>query len=187
MMKDSINSKTPLIVIDVQKGFDDPCWGERNNPQAEENISKLISSWRLNHRPVIHVHHSSLEKNSPLREDHPGFEVKESAKPIDCEKVFKKNVNSAFIGTELEDHLKQNDYETLVIVGLTTDHCVSTSVRMAGNLGFNVYLVSDATATFSKTGPDGTLYDAEQIHSIHLASLNDEFCTVCDTNSILSF
>ena len=185
-MKKVFNSKTPLIVIDVQKGFDEPCWGHRNNPQVEENISKLIASWRLNSRPIIHVHHSSLEKDSPLREDHPGFEAKECAKPEEGEKVFKKNVNSAFIGTGLEDYLNKLAFKTLVIVGLTTDHCVSTSVRMAGNLGYNVYLVSDASATFSKTGIDGIVYSAEHIHAVHLASLNNEFCQVFDTKTILS-
>ena len=185
-MKNIFNSQTPLIVIDVQKGFDDPSWGKRNNPQAEEKISKLINEWRNENRPVIHVHHCSLEENSPLREDHPGNEVKDFAKPISEEQIFKKNVNSAFIGTDLEKYLKDRDFNTLVIVGLTTDHCVSTSVRMAGNLGFEVFLVSDATATFDKAGPNGTVYPAEQIHSIHLASLNEEFCTVIQTNTILS-
>ncbi len=185
-MKNIFNKKTPLIVIDVQKGFDDPCWGKRNNPHAEDNISSLITEWRKNNRPVIHVHHCSLEENSPLREDQPGNKAKDSAKPQKNEKTFKKNVNSAFIGTDLETFLRDNDYNTLVIVGLTTDHCVSTSVRMAGNLGFKVYLVSDATATFDKTGPDGTVFPAEQIHSIHLASLNEEFCKLIETKIILS-
>lgn len=185
-MKDIFNNQTPLIVIDVQKGFDDPCWGERNNPQAEENIAKLLDEWRRMKRPVIHVHHCSTETDSPLREDRPGNKVKDFAEPAEGEAVFKKNVNSAFIGTELEPWLKDRACKTLVIVGLTTDHCVSTSVRMAANLGFQVFLISDATAAFSKNGPDGTYYSAEQIHSVHLASLNKEFCSVCDTSTILS-
>lgn len=184
-MKNLFSRKTPLIVIDVQKGFDDPVWGKRNNPQTEENIARLMQLWRQNDWPVIHVHHCSLEENSPLREDHPGNQVKDSAAPKGNEKIFKKNVNSAFIGTGLEEYLRENDYQALLVVGLTTDHCVSTSVRMAGNLGFQVHLVADATATFDKKGPDGVLHKAEQIHSIHLASLDKEFCTVCSTESIL--
>ena len=136
--------------------------------------------------PVIHIQHCSVEENSPLRPDFPGNEFRDEAKPLLGEKVFTKTVNSAFIGTELEKYLRENSIESLVIAGLTTDHCVSTSTRMAGNLGFDVTLVSDATATFDRKGEDGIHYSAGQIHKIHLASLNGEFCTVLTSKEVLS-
>ena len=179
-------SKVALLSIDVQKGLDDPSWGVRNNPDAEAKIALLLSAWRKKGLPVIHIQHCSVEPNSPLRPELPGNEFKDEAKPLPGEKVFTKTVNSAFIGTKLEQYLRGNDIESLVVVGLTTDHCVSTSTRMAGNLGFNVTLVSDATATFDRKGEDGTHYSADQIHKIHLASLNGEFCTVLTTNEVLS-
>lgn len=179
-------SEVALVSIDFQKGFDDPIWGVRNNPAAEEKMASLLSVWREKGLPVIHVQHCSLEENSPLRPDCSGNEFKEEAKPLLGEKVFTKTVNSAFIGTELESYLRENSIESLVIAGLTTDHCVSTSTRMAGNLGFDVTLVSDATATFDRKGKDGTHYSAEQIHRIHLASLNGEFCTVLTCKEVLS-
>ena len=136
--------------------------------------------------PVIHIQHCSTNPKSPLRPGVSGNEFKDIAKPIGHEKVFKKKVNSAFIGTNLGDHLRDNDIDFLVIVGLTTDHCISTSTRMAGNLGYNVTLVSDATATFDRKGEDGIHYSAEQIHKIHLASLHGEFCTVMTTKDVLT-
>jgi nicotinamidase-related amidase len=180
-----IPSNAALLIIDVQQGLDDPKWGRRNNPDAEANISRLISLWRSEKRPVIHIQHCSVEPDSPLRPELPGFEFKPEATPIEGEPVFKKIVNSAFIGTELESYLRDNGIEHIVIVGLTTDHCVSTTTRMAGNLGFKTLLVSDATATFDRKGPEKE-YMAADIHAIHIASLNGEFCSVITTDSVIS-
>lgn len=177
-MKNEITENTALMVIDVQKGFDNPKWGIRNNLNAEANIAKLIQLWRSKQRPVIHIQHCSTEADSPLRLGQSGCEFKSEVTPLESEIVFQKSVNSAFIGTNLESHLHENEIKDLIIVGLTTDHCISTTTRMAGNLGFNVILLSDATATFDRNGEDGSYYTADQIHKVHLASLNGEFCTV---------
>jgi nicotinamidase-related amidase len=170
----------------MQQGFDDGTWGQRNNPDAEANVSSLIALWRSERGRVIHVQHCSSEPDSPLRPELPGCQFKPEATPIEGEATFKKTVNSAFIGTNLESHLRDNGLENIVIAGLTTDHCVSTSTRMAGNLGFNVTLVSDATATFDRIGHNGTEYTADEIHEIHLASLNEEFCVVRSTEEVLN-
>ncbi len=177
---------TALIIIDVQQGFDDPIGGQRNNPQAELNIIRLLSAWRRSKRPIFHIQHISLEPKSPLRADNSGHNFKEGMQPQNAEPVIQKHVNSAFIGTNLEARLRQNNIATLVIVGLTTDHCVSTTTRMAGNFGFNAYVVSDATATFNRTGYDGKQYSAEDMHAISLASLHQEFATVVDTGTVLA-
>ncbi len=178
--------ETALLIIDVQEGFDDPYWGERNNLDAEINISKILKYWREQKRPIFHIQHCSLEEESPLRTDKPGVEFKEEVTPLDGELIIKKNVNSAFIGTQLKENLDKSKIKDLVIVGFTTDHCVSTTTRMAGNFGYNVKLVEDATATFSRKGPDGIHYTANEIHKIHLASLDREFCEVIKTESIIS-
>lgn len=175
-----------LLIIDVQQGFDEPSWGARNNPQAEQNIAKLLKHWRVQERPVVHVQHLSLEPGSTLREDQPGSAFKPETAPRADEPVYQKHVNSAFIGTSLEDDLRSKQYDTLVIVGLTTNHCVSTTARMAGNLGFKTFVISDATATFDREGLDGTIHKAHDIHAISLASLHGEFATVLSTNAILS-
>ncbi|MBT4035472.1 MAG: cysteine hydrolase [Candidatus Marinimicrobia bacterium] len=177
--------KPALLLIDVQKGFDSPAWGQRNNPDAESNIKRLLDAWRKHDRPIIHVKHCSVSPKSPLHPDQPGNDFKDEASPLSGEPEFSKTVNSAFIGTGLEDYLREKDLNALVIVGLTTDHCVSTSTRMAGNLGFDVTLVSDATATFERTDTDGVHISAEEMHRVNLASLNGEFCVVKSTTETL--
>src|SRR5579859_4041703 len=177
---------TVLIVIDVQTGLDDPVWGRRNNPAAEANIARLLAAWRGAGRPVYHVQHLSRLPDSPLRPDRAGCALKPEAQPRPGEPLIQKQVNSAFIGTDLEAQLRAQGATTLVLAGLTTDHCVSTTTRMAGNLGFTTYVVSDATATFDRRGPDGVLYRAEEIHAIELASLHGEFATVVATEQLLA-
>jgi nicotinamidase-related amidase len=176
-----ISANAALLLIDVQKYFDDPIHGRRNNPNAEEKMAQLLTHWRKTNRPVIHVQHIS----NPSLEHHPGRDIKEIVAPLPEEPVIVKNVNSAFIGTNLEAYLRESEIETLVIVGLTTDHCVSTTTRMAKNLGFTPFIVSDATATFERVSYDGKLYSAEEIHNLALVSLHEEFATVIDADGVL--
>lgn len=178
-----INEPAALILVDIQKGFDDiDYWGgQRNNFNAEENAGDILNLWRENKLPVFHIQHCSSNPDSLLHESHSGNEFKEIVKPIEGEPIIKKNVNSAFIGTNLKEQLDSKNIKTLVILGLTTDHCVSTTTRMAGNFGYETFVVSDATATFNKKGVEGQDFSAELIHETALASLNEEFATVITT------
>jgi nicotinamidase-related amidase len=175
-----------LLLIDVQIGFDAPAWGSRNNPDAERSIAKLLRGWRDAEAPVIHMRHDSRSPDSPLHPDAPGNAFKAEALPRAGEKVIGKSVNSAFIGTDLEGLLRRGRIESLVIVGLTTNHCVSTTARMAGNLGFETFIVSDATATFDCIGLDGRMRPATEVHASALSDLSGEFATIVDTATALN-
>ena len=183
---ENFSSHEVLLLVDVQQGFDAPSWGRRNNPGMEAHVAQLLSAWRSGNRPVVHVKHMSPDLTSPLRPDQPGNAFKVEAAPIQGERVIQKHVNSCFIGTSLEAELRAACHDTLVIAGLTTNHCVSTTARMAANLGFDIWVVSDATATFDRVGPDGVRYPAELIHAIALSDLHGEFATIVDTESVLS-
>jgi nicotinamidase-related amidase len=175
-----------LLVVDVQKGMD--IYAERynrNNPDLERNVARLQAAWRESGRPIIHVQHLSREPQSPLRPGQPGVEIKDEVRPVAGEPVVQKSVSSAFIGTTLESDLRRRGITTLVVVGMQTNMCVSTTARMAGNLGFTTYVVSDATATFDNTGPNGNRYGAALLHDVALADLHGEFSTVLDTKTLL--
>jgi len=180
------SAESTLLVIDVQQGMDNPRLGKRNNPDAEKRIADVIAAWRAAGKPVVHVQHDSVEPQSELRPDRPGNAVKPEAKPVAGEPVFRKNVNSAFIGTELESYLRERGVENLVLVGMTTEHCISTTARMGANLGFGITIVADATAAFEHKGYDGKHYSADEVHNVELANLNREFATIRESRDIVA-
>ncbi|MCY4540209.1 MAG: cysteine hydrolase family protein [Chloroflexi bacterium] len=174
-----------LIIIDVQEGLDDPRLGERNNADAEANMARLLTEWRRQGRPVFHIQHMSTERDSPLRPELPGNAIKAIVAPRGREPVIPKKVNNAFVGTDLRERLERAMIQSLVIVGLTTDHCVSTTARMAGDLGYETVVVADATAAHEKRGFDGSHYPSDVVHDLALAQLHQEFATVLTTDQVL--
>lgn len=176
-----------LICVDLQQGFQEEAyWGaNRNNKDAEEISSRIIAYWREMDHEIIHVRHSSSNPASKLHKNASGFAFHPLCQPIEGEMVLTKSVNSAFIGTPLKEMLDKKNHRNLVIIGLTTDHCVSTTTRMAANYDFNTFLVADATATFDKIGVKNEVYNSELIHQTALASLKDEFATIVTSDELL--
>lgn len=178
--------RAALVIIDVQKGFEDPEWGDRNNENAEANVAKLLEAWRAAGWPVHHVHHASRSPLGKFRLGTPGHDAKVEARPLPSERIHVKEVNSGFIGTQLEETLRSDGVKTLVIAGLTSNHCVSTTVRMAGNLGFETFLVADASATFARVTLGGRMRPAEEVHEAALSDLHEEFAKIVSTSDVLS-
>lgn len=175
-----------LILIDIQKGLEelDYYGGARNNPDAEEKAAILLAYWRVQNYPIFHIKHNGTPP-SPLTKERTGNEFKEITKPIKGEIILEKSSNSAFINTPLHKMLKDMQISDVVLVGLTTSHCVSSTARMAGNFGYNTFVISDATATFDTLGPEGEKFEASLVHKITLANLHKEFATVLNTKNML--
>ena len=181
-----IKKNPALLLVDIQKAFLEKDYPGliRNNEHAEFICGKILNKWRTLDLPVIHVRHSSTNPESKLHKSKPGFEFNDYVIPLKTEIVLTKKVNSAFIGTNLEDVLFKGNINTLVIVGMTTNHCISTTVRMSGNLGFNTYLISDSTACYNTKGLNGEIIDCNTIYNSALASLQEEFATVIDSKEL---
>jgi nicotinamidase-related amidase len=167
-----------LIVIDMQIAIDDPRWGPRNNAGAESLIAALISAWRAEALPLVHIRHDSTEPDSPYRPGSPGHAFKPEAAPLAGETVIGKSANSAFIGSALEETLDALGVTTLVVCGVLTHNSVEATVRHAGNLGYRVFLVADACWAVDKTDLSGRLWPAADVHALSLANMHGEYADV---------
>jgi nicotinamidase-related amidase len=175
-----------LIVIDVQKGFaEHDIRGERNNPDCEENVARLIEAWRENKLPVVFVKHNSKSETSVLRPNQPGNDFKDiiTGEP---DLLVTKSVNSAFYGTpDLYQWLKANDIDSVAICGIQTNMCCETTARMAGNLGLDTWFVLDATHTFAKEF-NGKKISAEELAQTTAVNLSGEFAEILSTEAAIS-
>ncbi len=175
-----------LIVVDVQRAFDDPVWGRRDNPECEANVAALIAGWREREWPVVFVRHDSVEPGSTLAPGTPGNAFKDviTGEP---DLLVTKTVNSVFYGEpSLQAWLDGRGLERIHVCGITTNHCCETTARMGGNLGYDVRFVLDATHTFDRADPWGGVVPAEEIARVTAANLHGEFATVTDTATSLA-
>ncbi|HJR75279.1 MAG TPA: isochorismatase family protein [Luteimonas sp.] len=182
----ALDANTVLIPIDVQRGFDYPPWGRRDNPAMESNGTRLLAAWRAAARPLFHVRHDSVVPGSSLRPDHPGNAFREGFEPGDGEPVISKSVNAAFIGTDLDLRLRRIGATSVILFGISTDMCVSTTARVASNLGYRTIVVGDACACFDLPDADGRTIPAEDIARAHLATLRAEFAEVAGTDELIA-
>ena len=174
-------SRPALIVVDVQRGFDEPVWGRRDNPDCERNIEALIAHWREQGRPLVYVRHDSDEPGSSLAPGQPGNDFKDvvTGEP---DLLVTKTVNSSFHGEpSLQAWLDDQDIRTIYVCGITINHCCETTARVGGNLGYDVRFVLDATHTFDRPDPFGGVVTAAELARVTATNLHGEFATVVDT------
>lgn len=177
---------TVLLPIDIQRGFDYPPWGPRDNPAMDDNGRRLLAAWRAGGRPLIHVRHDSVQAGSSLHPAHPGNAFREGFHPLPGEAVLSKSVNAAFIGTDLDLRLRRLDVRSVVLFGISTDMCVSTTARVAANLGYRTIVVGDACQCFDLPDGDGNPIPAAEVARAHLATLRAEFAEVVDTDAVVA-
>lgn len=174
-----------LVVIDVQNAIDDPRWGRRGQPDAEARIADLLAAWRERRLPVIHVRHDSTDPESPYRAGTSGNEFKEGLRPEPGEPVIDKRTNSAFIATDLMDVLDELMVRHLVVAGVLLENSVEATVRMAGNLGFDVTVAEDAVASIDRVDRNGRRWSAEDVQALSLSILDGEYARIAPSTAII--
>ena len=176
---------TALIVVDVQGAIDDPAWGPRNNPRAEQAIALLLHAWRAENLPIIHVRHDSVETRSPYWPGAPGHPFKPEAEPAADEIVVAKTAPDAFAGTELEARLDAFGATTLVVCGVLTHNSVESTVRAAASLGYRLFVVADACWAVDVVDLAGQNWPAEAVHRLSLTHMHREFARVVSLRAAL--
>lgn len=177
--------RTVLLPIDMQQAFDEPSWPRRWNGKVDENGLALIEAWRLAGRSIIHVRHDSIVDGSTLHPSNPGNQFRPGFGPRGDEHLITKSVNSAFIGTDLDLRLKRLGVRHVVTFGISTDMCVSTTVRTGANMGWDMILAADACDCFDLPDGNGGAIPAEAIQAAHVATLGFEFCRVASTRDLI--
>ncbi|HYD12963.1 MAG TPA: cysteine hydrolase family protein [Allosphingosinicella sp.] len=178
-------SRIVLLPIDVQRGFDDPSWPVRWNTAMEANGRALLAHWRTAGAPIVHVRHDSVQPGSTLAPGHWGNDFREGFEPLEGEPVVSKSVNSAFIGTDLDLRLRRLGAEGIIAFGISTDMCVSTTIRTGANMGWAMTLVADACDCFDLPDGNGGAIPARTIQAAHVATLGAEFCKVVSTADLI--
>lgn len=179
--------RTALILIDLQRAVDDPRWaryGPRNNPGAESAAAALLGRWRQLAWPIVHVRHDSTDPESTYRPGGPGHPFKPEVARSADETIIAKRVNSAFIGTDLDSHLRDIGAPALVILGVITNNSLEATVRNAGNLGHRVFVPEDACFTYGWLDLRGKLWAAEDVHALSLANMHGEYATVTSSAEV---
>ncbi len=137
------------------------------------------TEWQRRGWPLIFVRHDSVEAGSPLRPELPGNAFKPDLLVV-------KRTNSSFYGKpDLKEWLDSRGLHTLVLCGISTNHCVETAARMGSNLGYDIRFVLDATHAFERTGPDGRTLTADELAQATATSPHGEFAQIVSTGDLL--
>jgi nicotinamidase-related amidase len=172
-----VTARRAVLVIDMQEGMADRIRAGRLpvNPEAPDRIAALLADARGRGLPVIHVLHDDPDPASPFRKGEPGAVPMPCATPLPDEVVLWKHGSSAFAGTGLDAYLRGLGVTELVIAGAVAAFCVTSTVRMASDLGYKVLLPQDALLGFDLPAHDGGRIDAATVHRVTLSILGADF------------
>ena len=178
--------KKALIIIDIQNDyFEGGKMTVVNSESASMNARKVLTYFRENNLPVIHIQHISTREGATFfLPNTKGVEIHKNVKPIENEKIIEKHFPNAFRETELLNYLKEKNISDLVICGMMTHMCVDATTRAGKDLGFNIELIGDACAT-RDLEINGEIVKASEVQKSFLSALNYFYSNVIQANDFI--
>lgn len=167
-----MSNMTALVLIDIQNDYFEGGKLPLENPiAAANNARQLLDSFRQNGQLIIHIEHDNVDESRPfLFRGTQGQLIHESVAPLSDEIVIKKQFPSAFWQTNLQEVLEQHGVQNLVIAGMMTHMCVSTTTRAAMERGYMATVITDACATCDLEF-QGEILPAQTVHRSALAEV----------------
>lgn len=160
-----------LLVVDTQKLITTE--NLYNYSEFVANVKELIETARKNSVEVIYVVHDDGE-GEELTKGKEGYQIFEDFAPIVEEKIFEKNVNSAFFKTGLLEYLKRKNENEVMVVGLMTDYCIDATVKAGFEHGFKVVVPA-----YSNTTLDNEFLNAEDSYRYYNEKMWNERYAEC--------
>lgn len=139
--------KTALMIIDVQNDMFAEGNPVFNGKKLIKNIQMLLEEARSKGVPVFFVQHEE-GKGTPMEYGTKGWEIHPDIEPLLEETIIHKKTPDSFYETTLEENLKKQGINHLILAGIQTDVCVDTTCRRAFSMGYKVTLVSDTHSTW---------------------------------------
>lgn len=150
-----------LLIIDVQNGMFQKDNIVHNGDKLLRNLKGLITQARSTETPIIYVQHNG-PVGKPLEKGTKGWEIHPDITPKTEDIIIQKTTPDSFFRTTLDDELKKQGIEHLVIAGIQSEVCVDTTCRVAFSMEYKVTLASDAHSTW-----DSKIISAQQIINHH--------------------
>ncbi|QGX03846.1 isochorismatase family protein [Beggiatoa leptomitoformis] len=169
--------KRALLVIDVQNEYFTGKLPVSYPSNAQANLLRAITFAQQADIAVVFIQHTLEKGLSVFQKDSIGWELHPSIAAITPDFYIEKTQPSSFVHTGLENYLRSNGIDTVVISGYMTQMCCDTTARYAFHLGFNVEFLSDATATLGFENTAGKV-TAETLHNTVLVVQASRFSQV---------
>jgi len=178
-------TQSALIIIDIQNDYFPGGKLELNQPEiAAANTTELVSAFRTKSQPIYFIQHDNLNPALDfMTPNSEGQKLHPSMNPGAGESVVVKNFPNSFWQTDLEEQLNKAGVNHVVITGMMSHMCVSTTARAAMERGFAVTVVADACATLALNFKDEVI-PAETVHITAIAELG-LIAEIVDTQDIL--